>query len=161
MSDGRRIYWDSCVFIHYINSDPDKILVLESILSEISNNGKDKIITSVLSKVEVCWAASEKNSRALSAEEESRIDKLWEDPSIIEIVDFNDEIAIAARGLLRNSMVLQLDKLKSKDAIHLATAQWVGATEIQVYDSIWSRYQEELGITITEPHVDQLRLPHT
>jgi methyltransferase-like protein len=52
--------------LYYLNGDTEKLPILESILENVSKSNKDKIVTSVLSKVEVAWVASEKNKRALS-----------------------------------------------------------------------------------------------
>ena len=158
MPDGRLRYWDANIFLYYLNGDSEKLPTLDAILEDISKNGKDKIVTSVLSKVEVAWVASEKNTRALSQDEEARIDALWNDSSVIELVDFNDEITHIARSLLRRSMARGWDGLKTNDAIHLATAEWVGANEEHTYDAKLFRYSELIGLDIKTPVAEQPRL---
>ncbi len=100
MANGNLFYWDANVFIYYLNGDLERLPTLDAILDGVSKSKKDKIVTSIFSKVEVAWVASEKNHRSLSKEEESKIDALWNDSSIIELVDFSDEIAHLARDLL-------------------------------------------------------------
>ena len=145
--------------LYYLNGDTEKLPILESILENVSKSNKDKIVTSVLSKVEVAWVASEKNKRALSQEEESRIDAFWDDSSIIELVDFNEEITHIARSLLRRSMAQGWDGLKTNDAIHLATAEWVGVSEMHTYDTKLHRYDGFIGLDIKIPNVAQPKLP--
>ena len=157
MPDERLFYWDSNLFVSYLNGDPGRTPTLEAILDEVSKSNKDRIVTSVFSKVEVAWVASEKNNRALSTDEEARIDDLWNDPSIIELVDFNDEITHICRSLLRRSMARGW-KLKTIDAIHLASAEWVGAVEMNTYDDRLWKYTELISIPVRAPIATQPRL---
>lgn len=102
--------------------------------------------------------AHERLKRALSTEEEIRIDALWNNPEVVEMVDFSDEIALAARKLMREGMTRGW-KLTTNDAIHLASAQWVGAIELHTYDKAdLPRYSELLGLIICEPHTIQPKL---
>jgi len=158
MPEPRFIYWDANVFISYLNNDPNRLPVLEAILEGMGSSKNDRIVTSAISKVEVAWVAHERLKRALSTEEEIRIDALWNNPDVVEMVDFSDEIALIARKLMREGMTRGW-KLTTNDAIHLASAQWVGAIELQTYDmDDLPRYSELLGLTICEPHTIQPRL---
>jgi predicted nucleic acid-binding protein len=151
MANGNLFYWDANVFIHYLNGDLERLPTLDAILDAVSKSKKDKIVTSIFSKVEVAWVASEKNHRSLRQDEESKIDALWNDSSIIELVDFNDEIAHMARDLLRRAMAKNWDGLKPNDAIHLATAEWVGAVEMHTYDTRLFKFSELIRIEIKLP----------
>lgn len=158
MPEPRFIYWDANVFISYLNNDPDRLPTLEALLETVESSKNDRIVTSAISKVEVTWVAHEKLNRALSREEEARIDALWDNPDIVELIDFNDEIALMARKLMREGMARGW-KLTSNDAIHLASAQWVGAMELQTYDKDdMPRFGQLLGLTICEPHMLQPKL---
>ena len=45
----RFVYWDSCVFLSYINADPGRIDILDAILDDThKSNGESKIVTSML-----------------------------------------------------------------------------------------------------------------
>lgn len=74
------VYWDSCVFLSYINADPERIDILEAFLDEIQkSNGERRIVTSILTKVEVAWTVTEHRRQALSPIVEQTIDNLWND----------------------------------------------------------------------------------
>jgi predicted nucleic acid-binding protein len=158
MPEPRFIYWDANVFISYLNSMPDRAPVLEAILETIEASKIDRIVTSVISKVEVAWIAQEKLNRALDREEEARIDELWNNGEAIELIDFSDEIALMARKLMREGMAKGW-KLRTNDAIHLASAQWVGAVELQTYDlDDMQKFSQLLDLTICKPHTIQPKL---
>lgn len=158
MPELRYIYWDANVFLSYVNSIPDRVPILDAILEGMESSKTDRIATSVVSKVEVAWVAHEKLNRILNKEEEARIDAIWNNSEVVEMVDFNDEIALAARKLMREGMARGW-KLTTNDAIHLASAQWVGAMELQTYDKDdMPRFSQLLGLTICEPHVIQPKL---
>lgn len=157
MPDGKLFYWDANVFLNYLNGDINRLPTLDAILEDMSNSNKDRIVTSVISKVEVAWVATEKNTRSLSSDEEARIDLLWNDSSVIELVDLNDEITHITRSLLRRAMARGWS-LKTNDAIHLATSEWVGAVEMNTYDTRLWKYTELIGIPIKEPIAEQPRL---
>lgn len=112
------------------------------------------IVTSTLSKVEVAWVAHEKLNRVLSHDEQTRIDSLWNDSSVVEFVEFYDDIAVSARDIMRTGMIKGW-KLKVNDAIHLASAQSVQCSEVNTYDDKWKKYEEIIGITIKEPSTQQ------
>lgn len=157
MPPNRLFYWDANLFLAYLNNEPTRVNVLEAIMGEISQSKKDRIVTSVLSKVEVAWVATENINRALNTEEEAKIDSLWNDASIIEIVDFNDEITYIARSLKRRAMIRGWE-LKTNDAIHLATAEWVGASEMNTYDCRLYKFSEMIGIVVKIPIAEQPKL---
>jgi len=154
MPEPQFLYWDAGVFLSYLNENPDRIRTLQAILDKVTKEKQHLIVTSTLSKVEVAWVAHEKLNRVLSHDEETRIDSLWNDSSVIEFVEFHDDIAISARDIMRTGMVKGW-KLKVNDAIHLASAEWVQCYEVNTYDGNWKKYEEMIGITIKEPSTPQ------
>ncbi len=58
MAETHFIYWDANVFLSYINNLPDRMPVLDAILEEIESSKNDRIVTSVLSKVEVALGSA-------------------------------------------------------------------------------------------------------
>ena len=117
----RRIYWDSCVFLHYIEGTPKWMPILDALLEEASETKGLIIVTSTISITEVAFASAEKVGKALDDEVEAAIDALWNDRSAVTLVEYSEVIARGARSLLRQA--LQHGRaLKPMDAIHLATA---------------------------------------
>jgi len=158
MPELQYIYWDACVILSFLNNEKDRAQIIEGILAKIKTNNKEKIATSVLSKVEISWVAHEKLDRILNDEEEEKIDKLWNDFSVLEVVEFNDEIALIARNIMRQGMVVG-KKIRTNDAIHIATAKWIVAKEINTYNlSDFKKFEYIISIPIKEPSILQPRL---
>lgn len=131
---------------------------LDALLQQ-SADGNKRIYTSALAQVEVAFAASEQQQRALDPEEESGIDGLWEDPNTIVVVEYQPEIGRRARALIREAITHGWS-LKPLDAIHLATAQWLmnsgfPIAEFHTYDGQLERYSPVVGLEIREPCVEQ------
>jgi hypothetical protein len=65
----RLLYWDSRVFLSYINADPERVDILDAIFDDVrKSNGEIIIVTSILTKIEVAGSATEYTTRILSAE---------------------------------------------------------------------------------------------
>ena len=164
MPDTRRIiYWDSNVFLSYLNELPDRMLVLESLLESSSSGvGTLKLHTSTLSQVEVAFAASEQKQQQLDIEVEQRINALWSDPEAVVSVEYHDGIGQLAKGLMRDAIPSGWS-LKPLDAIHLATAQWLSDVGIKVdefhtYDAGLFKYKSIVDFDVCEPNIRQLRM---
>jgi predicted nucleic acid-binding protein len=71
-----RIYWDSNVFLSYINGLSDRLPEIETLLLEAEKDTIE-LLTSTLSIVEVAYATAEKDQHALDDQTEERINKLW------------------------------------------------------------------------------------
>lgn len=159
-SDNSLVYWDSCLFLSYINDEPNRASVIEDLWDKIEHeNGK--VITSTIAIVEVAYASYERSSSFLSAEIQNKINEIWIDPTI-SLVEVNQQIAELAKKLIRDAIPNNW-KLKSKDAVHLASALWIDrniskVNEFCTYDDKLTKYEPMIGIHIREPHVDQPRL---
>ena len=152
-------YWDACVFLAYISREPDRFQTVSDILDETAaSNGKHKIVTSIVSRVEVAFVAQERFERVLDHDIEDRIMALWNTQDLIETIDCHSGIADLARGLLREA-VSSGNKLQPLDAIHLASAQWAQAGELHTYDDRLLRLNGRMSCVICEPHIAQPRLP--
>lgn len=154
----RRIYWDSDVFLSYINEMADRLPVLDALLAEAASpNGSIEICSSVLSQVEVAFARTEQDNRALDPTVEEKIDSLWADRKAVKVVEYHEAIGVEARKLIRLA-ISQGYALKPVDAIHLATAKWFNAQEYHCYDQRLDKYSDILGIPILRPRAQQPRL---
>ena len=152
------IYWDAPVWLSYINGEDDRLPILDTILADSSSNkGTVKIYTSTLSQVEVAFAKSEEENKALNPEIESEIDQLWADRNTLQLVEFHSNIGIEARSFMRMALANGW-KLKPMDAIHLATAKTCKAIEFQTYDERLLKYSDSLGISIVLPHTQKPRM---
>lgn len=161
-NNGRIIYWDSCVFLSHINGMPDRIQTINDILDEIRNDSNSIILTSSESMVEVAHAIDEKTQHCLDPNVEAAIDAMWEDSSIVKMIDNGLYIAKIARNFIRDAIPSGW-VLKSKDAIHLASAWWHNKNvseveDFQTYDKKLFKYQLMIGIHIGHPYVLQHRL---
>lgn len=155
------IYWDACNFLSYINEHQGRMPTLDALLDG-SANGSITIYTSALSQVEVAFAASEQQRRALDPQEEQKIDALWNDPDAISLVEYHDGIGKQARALIRDAITHGWS-LKPLDAVHLATAMWLSQSGFQVdefhtYDGSLEKYAAIVGFTICEPHTAQPKM---
>ncbi len=155
-SDGRLYYWDSCVFLSYLENDPDRVSHIESILNEAAA-GKVQILTSTLSIAEVAYTSYEKEGRVLRPGEEKRIDALWHPP--VMLVEYHRRIAVEARRLIRESFATDKPTLKPNDAIHAATAHLHQADVFHTYDSKLTRaIRALLQFDVGAPQVEQLSM---
>lgn len=142
------LYWDSCVFLSYVNGDAERLPHLDAFLNK--SGVEFQIITSVLSIVEVAFGKVEQDGKTLDAEVEKKIAALWEPPAPIQVSELYALIAQEARTLMRHALPHGWS-LKPADAIHLATARRIGATRFHTYDGALAKFAEIVGFTIEVP----------
>ncbi len=87
---------------------------------------------------------------------DARIAKLWTDTSVVKLVEVHELIVNDARNIVRGVMPAGL-ALKANDAIHLATAKHIGATEFHTYDRklLNPEYARVTELSIRVPSVSQ------
>ena len=127
------IYWDSCCFLSLIEADPTRVPVLNAVAEE-AERGSIRLYTSVLSIVEVAFAAAERDRRALDPQIAEVIDRLWHPSSPFQLVEIFPALVVRAKDLMRGAIPSGGAIPKPADAIHLATAERVGASELHTYD---------------------------
>jgi predicted nucleic acid-binding protein len=147
------IYLDACVLLSYIDGDEDRLPIIDELFRR-ARAGELELITSVLSQIEVAFSSTEKEQQALSAEVETMIDQLWLPASPVETVELFDQIAWRARGLIRQAMS-RGESLKPPDAIHLATAERLRASQLFSYDTGLPKFADLIEIPIGAPHNPQ------
>lgn len=150
------VYWDSCVFLSYVNGDADRLPDIEGLLEE-AKQGQIEIITSTVSMVEVAFGNAEQTGKALDPDIEAKIYALWLPPSPVRTVDFHPQIGVGAVQLMRNGL-LQDWALRPLDAIHLSTAQRWGAKALHTYDTGLAKYAPVVGYAIGPPTASQRKL---
>jgi predicted nucleic acid-binding protein len=160
-SKGRFCYWDSNIFLAYINQEPGRVGTIDSLWEEIEKENGGKVVTSTVSIVEVAAAAQERIQKQLDAQAELKIDGMWQDPTVL-LVESPEVVMRIARKLIRDALPAGW-RLHPKDAIHLATAVWVdrnvhSVTEFHTYDGKLAKFNAMTGLTICEPNIAQPRL---
>lgn len=154
----KRVCWDSCVFISYINEDADRLPTIQAVFEDANpDGGSVEIITSFLSIVEVAYGLTEQQGKALDPEVEENIGKLWLPDSPVRLVEPYRNITNEARRFIREAM-LKGWSLKAADAVHLATAACMEAVEFHTYDDKLTKYDKITGLSICEPYTDRPRL---
>lgn len=152
MPDAQRIYWDSNVFLSYINGVADRLPTIDAAFTEVqASKGGLVIITSQIAVTEVAFSVYEKEHKQLDANLEQRLDDLWGDTNVVELVEYYSTIAREARRLMR----LAIGKgwsLKPLDAIHLATAKEVQCVQFHTYDEFLDKYSPDINLSIERPH---------
>jgi predicted nucleic acid-binding protein len=154
-------YWDSCVFLSYINGIEDRLQQIEDVWAEIAEDDEKRIVTSAISVAEVAYLITEKEQGRLDPNVETSINAMWYNPSV-SLVEVSPPISFLARKLMRD-VVPNGWVLKPHDAIHLATAMWVHQNvgpvmEFHTYDDPLHKYEPMIEIQICEPHVLQPKL---
>lgn len=157
-------YWDACVFSSYHGAIPDRAPTIDAILAEVQKDRNRRIITSSISILEVAFATGHGPARPITTDHAEKIDALWRDTHIVELVDIHQHLLFQARRLIRQAFDNSFTKLTPNDALHLATATWINqhigaVVEIQTYDNYWLNHIHNLiEIKICEPHAQQPRL---
>lgn len=135
-------YWDACVMLSWVNgNDPDRMSNIEPMMAKSLKGDDFRIVTSVLSMVEVAFGKQEQDRRALDEATELKINRLWAPGSAIAIVEFYPLIALHARTLMRRALNKEW-ALKPADALHLATADHLKANSFDTYDERLFRMKE-------------------
>ncbi len=157
------IYWDSNVFLSYVNELSDRMPVLD-VLFETSNRvgGTVNIHTSTLTQVEVAFAASEQTQQVLDPQVEQALNDLWADQEVVVTVEYHIGIGQIAKSLIRDAITRGWS-LKPLDAVHLATAQWLSHSglaleEFHTYDKGLEKFESFVDFTICEPYAEQPRM---
>lgn len=156
-----RQYWDANCFIKYLEADAIAMPTLETLMHNANRARTIQIATSVLSVMEVAFTQIERLDRALYPAEEAALDRLWTAPGIL-LVEFNERVARLAREIRRDDIMVHGYRTKNfADVVHLATARYIQAAEVNSYDGGFLRYNMRYGLRVREPFVPMPRLPHT
>ena len=144
------IYWDTSVFLRYFNKVESQKPTLEAILDYIHANDNLFIATSSITVAEVLYIVE--SARNAGEIDDDVFDDFWLDRSICRMVDVTPGIAKRARHFRRifrnqNPVI----KLKTPDAIHLATADHLGVNEMHSNDKHHLNREGRFTFRITQP----------
>ncbi len=119
------VYWDSCIFISLIEKTPGRIDIIDELVT-IAQNGELLIVTSTLTEAEVIqWPED-----GISQEESNRkIADFFKNPWIIRRA-----VDTRVIGTTRRLRMTTQPKLKTPDAIHIATALIHEVAAFHTYD---------------------------
>jgi predicted nucleic acid-binding protein len=165
-SNPKYLYWDTCVFLSYLQRTPSRWPTIHTLFTEIQqSNRTQKIVTSRITYAETAYIAFDK-ATGFSPDEEKSLDEFWSDYHVITFIESTQEIMRLTRGLKRYA-VEQGWRLKLPDAIHLASAQWLAQFTTTPDDIVFHTYNTKdfkkfepfVGFRIDEPTVQQPPLP--
>jgi len=151
MPDKRWAYVDACVCLSYINGDTDRVTTIDAVFQEANRLSRTRLFTSMVSIVEVAFGAMEQKRAVLDATTEDKINGLWLPGSPIRLVEYYRLIGDDAKSLMRLA-VTKGWSLKPLDAIHLATARRMEATEFLTYDERLDKFAPDVGFNIVRPY---------
>lgn len=153
------VYWDACVFISYLKSEEHRQPVLDAIVDQIRKGNGQKIVTSTFSLVEVAFVNVRDVGGQMAPLPEEKLDAFWADDSLLDLIDFSPEVARLARSLLRQGQTRGLRRLKPADAVHLASAQWMGVEEFCTYNTKdFKPFEVLVDFKIIEPYAKSMQL---
>ncbi len=128
MADLKRIYWDACIWISFINGDPKAAERCKHLIEQ-ARAGHISIWTSSLSLAEVFRKKCEDKLSTLPESGDLDFEKFIEQDFLYE-VQLDHDVGTMARRLLRKHPQLK----KPTDAIHLATAVLYDLDEFHTSD---------------------------
>lgn len=152
MDKPKRIYWDSCVFISHLSGeqrDSFEVAGIDDVVKDVDSN-KIILVSSVVARVEVLRDLGDKQDRFID---------VLKNPNIQEI-DVNKIIAQMAGDIRYQFQQIGINRLKTPDAIHLATALWAEVDEFQTFDGCgkppglldFNGHAILKGLKIVKPH---------
>ena len=125
----KRVYWDACAWIGFINAEKDKITALRAVWED-AKRGKYEIWTSTFSYLEVMHGINKAGQPYPPEEYDMVLYELFEQPHV-ERVQVDVEVAKLARSMKRKYHPTLASRA---DAIHLATALYWNCEELHTYD---------------------------
>lgn len=142
----------------------ERMPVLDALLADSAHSmGNIEIVTSAISIAEVAFHPLEKQANQLNDDYYEKISSLWVPGGAIRVVEFYQAIGEEARDLIRYCVSNGIKSVKPPDAIHLATAMALEATEFHTYNvKDYTQLVAYVGLQIHEPKTassPQLNLP--
>ena len=153
------IYLEASVLLSYVIGMPGRVNVVQSVLED-AESGKIHVLTSTLSIAEVAYVLP---SQGLgnTASNEASIDELWTPASPIRLADVSLVVVREARSIIRQANLNQTKRVRSVDAVHLATAEIHDCDHFFTYEGQSTRtgWDSLIKPHVSEPYVNAPRLP--
>ena len=152
-------YSDSCVFIAALDNEPNRADVVEAQFTALRARGVS-IVTSTITLSEVAYASTEPTP--INPSNTTAIDELMLRPRRFRYLPVSRAIALGARELVREAKALGVKRIRTPDAIHLATAREIKADLFLTYDQALLEIRLDLPFRIEKPSADvhQVSLPN-
>ncbi|MCA3633528.1 MAG: type II toxin-antitoxin system VapC family toxin [Methylobacterium sp.] len=119
-----RIYWDSDAFLGWLNNDPGKASKCDGVIQR-AERGEVLIVTSALTLAECLWMRGQSKVPKNKAQIVQRFFKR----SFIRVYNVTRKIGEDAQALVWDNGI------KPKDAIHVATAIFLGVDALETFDA--------------------------
>ena len=129
-----RIYWDSDAFLGWLNNDPNKAARCGGVINR-AERGEVLIVTSALTLAECLWMRGPTKVPKDSAQLVQRFFKR----SYIRVHNVTRKIGEDAQWLVWDHGI------KPKDAIHVATAIFLGVDALETFDADLIKKSERVG----------------
>ncbi len=142
MPTNERVYWDSDVFISFLQQEPGRYAVLRHWV-ERAENGEAQIVASAFSLCEVARVDDD----LLPEEQERMIVGFFGNPYIL-IQQVDEHVAQQARAIVREL------RMSAKDAVHVASAIQANVSVMHSYDAEMLKHSGKVGdppLRIEEP----------
>lgn len=158
-ADLPRVYLDANVLLSYVNDAPERADVVQSLLED-AEDSKVQVLTSNLSIAQVAFIASDREP-GFGTDDEATIDELWTPDSPVELAEFSRLVAHRARSIIRKARENETARVRSADAVHLATSEINECDRFYTYEraNIRSGWNALIRADVSEPYVDAPRLP--
>jgi predicted nucleic acid-binding protein len=153
-------YWDSNLFIAYLNGDDEDQLRVVSDLLALAERNEISLYSSAITALEVAYSAAEFKANSLATETSATIDAFWKG-GIITTVEIDVMTALYGRDLMRQGLEKgdEAWKIKPRDALHLASAARLPVKEMHTWDGRLYKWSEMVGVTVCAPYLTQPPLP--
>lgn len=154
-----RIYLDANVLLSYVSDAPERADVVQSLLED-AEDGKVHLLTSNLSIAEVAYISSDQEP-SYGTDDEATIDELWTPDSPVKLAEFSRLVAHRARSIIRKARDNETARVRSADAVHLATAEINECDRFYTYEgaNIRNGWNALIQADVSEPYVNEPRLP--
>lgn len=146
MPTGKSVYWDASVFLSWLKNETRKAGIMESMEQHVKliDEGKIVLVTSVVSFTEVLEAGQDHVIKGFYS--------LFDRPNVVAIAV--DTVVAKLAGEIRKQ-----HKIKTPDAIHLASAIHYGVAEFHTLDDKLIKLGSDLAgrkLLICEPYSPEL-----